>query len=96
MSIHYRGMTFAENGQHFQALNRLRECLLQLSAIGVLVVRIQTKEGRTLVETATPLKTEAPITENNHGGRLYQRADLYGCQVMWPAPTEQQETDNHD
>jgi len=79
--------SWAENGPHFAAVEMMRKCLYWLSAQGARVLRMQTKEGRVLVETSGPVDTGVMESSEIYGGEEYGRTEVYGCQVLWRQPT---------
>lgn len=74
--------SFSCNLPYASAANNIYLCTFILSVRAIDIVRIQIKNGRALIEVATPVTwLEATRTEAN--GRIYENVIIEGCQVAW-------------
>ena len=74
--------TFKENSHLTSAAWNARQCLLHLSKVGAIALRVSIHHERSAIEVDIPVAgRETEDFENN--GQKYQRTEIIGCQVFW-------------
>lgn len=74
--------TFAENALHLQAANNIRLAVMELSKLGLIIRRMQSK-AEALIEIA-PNTTLTPEKSTDH----WHMATVMSCKVCWSAKGE--------
>lgn len=74
-------MSFAANMAFFGALQRVRECLLQLSAEGYTASRVRMHNGNAVIEIEQPMNVGEVQIKGEHAAIEY-----CGCMVVWRKP----------